>query len=412
MEHISGNDLPDQRTTSSGTMGALMGSLGAGALLMYFLDPRMGRRRRALLNDQLVHAERVMGRLARIAVDDLVHRATGLLAESKRRLRHPDATNAKIAARLRARLGRTVSHPHAIHLSVQQGRVVLTGPILKHEAAPLLRCIRGVPGVQDIDDRLTVYDKAGNIPALQGGLPRRGERPDFLQEKWSPSTRVLAGTLGAAVLTQGVRQGGALGLMAAVAGSAIALRAATNRKAGSLVGLGSGMDGFDAQKTVHVAVPVEQVYRFWADFTNFPRFMSRVREVTMLDENRSHWVVTGPAGMPVHWTAVMTRMEPDALIEWHTEPGSAVQHHGTVKFEANGNGGTRVHVQLRYLPPAGVFGHAVASFLSADPKSEMDQDLMRMKTTLETGHVAHDAAQRPSTRKAHATRAEISQTAA
>jgi len=69
-----------------------------------------------------------------------------------------------------------------------------------------------------------------------------------------------------------------------------------------------------------------------------------------------------------------------------------VQHEGEVRFEPE-NSGTRVTVCLCYVPPAGAFGHAVASLFGADPKSEMDADLMRMKTMIETGKRPHDAAQ-------------------
>jgi uncharacterized membrane protein len=65
-----------------------------------------------------------------------------------------------------------------------------------------------------------------------------------------------------------------------------------------------------------------------------------------------------------------------------------------VRFEPNGDGGTRVSVELSYIPPAGAFGHAVAAIFGADPKSEMDTDLLRMKSMVETGHPPHDAAQR------------------
>ena len=58
-------------------------------------------------------------------------------------------------------------------------------------------------------------------------------------------------------------------------------------------------------------------------------------------------------------------------------------------------GGTRIRVRLSYIPPAGAFGHAVASIFGADPKSEMDADLMRMKSMIETGNPPHDAARPP-----------------
>jgi len=65
-----------------------------------------------------------------------------------------------------------------------------------------------------------------------------------------------------------------------------------------------------------------------------------------------------------------------------------------VLFEPNENGGTEVTVRLSYNPPAGAIGHAIAKAFGADPKSEMDQDLMRMKAMIETGNVPHDAAKK------------------
>jgi uncharacterized membrane protein len=121
--------------------------------------------------------------------------------------------------------------------------------------------------------------------------------------------------------------------------------------------------------------------------------MHNVREVQVRDDV-SHWVVAGPAGVPVEWDAKLVDVVPDQLLKWRSTFDSAVKHEGCVRFEPNGHGGTRLTVRLRYVPPAGAFGHAVATIFGADPKTEMDADLLRMKTMIETGRAPHDAAQR------------------
>jgi uncharacterized membrane protein len=176
-----------------------------------------------------------------------------------------------------------------------------------------------------------------------------------------------------------------------VSGSALLARAAANRDLASLVGF--GRRGISVQKTIYVAAPVERVFDFWTDYQNFPRFMHHVRDVRPMADNRSHWVVAGPAGVPVQWTAEVTRVLPGELIEWRSISDSDVRHQGAVRFVATSDGGTRLSVHLSYLPPAGAFGHAVATMFGADPKTEMDADLMRMKSMIETGHPPHDAAQ-------------------
>jgi uncharacterized membrane protein len=104
--------------------------------------------------------------------------------------------------------------------------------------------------------------------------------------------------------------------------------------------------------------------------------------------------LAGPGGIPVEWEAVITRLEPNRLIAFQSVPGSMVEQHGTVRFKSNDEDKTVVDVKLSYYPPAGAVGHAIASLFGADPKSEMDADLMRMKSFIETGHQPHDAAER------------------
>lgn len=58
--------------------------LGLGAAAMYLLDPEQGRRRRALMRDQMTKARRVMRERASGKAQDLRNRAHGLAAETRR----------------------------------------------------------------------------------------------------------------------------------------------------------------------------------------------------------------------------------------------------------------------------------------------------------------------------------------
>ncbi len=120
--------------------------------------------------------------------------------------------------------------------------------------------------------------------------------------------------------------------------------------------------------------------------------MSNVKEVRDYGNNRSHWVVKGPGGMDVEWDADLVEYVPNRIIGWCSVRNATVGNEGTVRFEPVSDGGTRVDIRLSYTPPAGSLGHALASVFGADPKSRMDEDLMRVKTTLETGQPPHDAA--------------------
>lgn len=367
-------------------MNRILYSAAVGAVAMYFLDPQGGRRRRARTRDKVEHARRRLREAYDVTARDARHRMAGLQALSRRVLRRENnVSDQKLIGRVRAILGRYVSHPHAIDVSANDGQVTLSGPILEAEAQMLLGVVKHVPGARGVENRLALHKERGNVSSLQGGVARRGQRFELLQDNWSPSARLLVGTLGLGLLLRG-------GLLGRVGGAALLARAVTNLDFATLVGMGAAEDGIEVHKTICINAPVEQVFDFWSHFENFPNFMSRVRNVHVAG-NRSHWVVRGPGGVDVEWTSEVVRNEPNALIEWRSTPDSAVKHQGEVRFERSGDGGTRINVCMCYQPPAGAFGHAVAAMLGADPKSEMDADLMRMKSMIETGRRPHDAAQ-------------------
>jgi uncharacterized membrane protein len=146
-------------------------------------------------------------------------------------------------------------------------------------------------------------------------------------------------------------------------------------------------------RTVVVNRPIDEVYRFWQNFENFPRFMIHLKEVRSSGSGRSHWVAMGPAGTSVEWDAEVTQERPNELIAWRSLPGADVQNEGSVRFErAPGGRGTLVRVNLRYDPPGGAIGKAIATLTNAEPGQQVGDDLRRFKQLLETGEVVRSDA--------------------
>jgi uncharacterized membrane protein len=376
-----------------------LGGLGLGALLFYIFDPQMGRRRRALLADKF----RRFGHKTLDAVDvtsrDLKNRVVGFAAEARNLVTRDDTDDASdevLVQRVRSKLGALVGHPGSVEVAAENGRVTLRGPILASEIDGLIKGVSSLRGVADIENRLELHDTAKSVPGLQGQPAQRkgGEAFDVMQSNWSPATRLIAGTFGAASALWGARQLNLLGSAIATLGTAITTRALTNIEFKRLIGIGAGRNAVTTHKIINIAAPVEEVFNFWSNYQNFPLFMSNVRDVRSTGENRSHWVVAGPAGAPVEWDAVVTNYVPNESLGWKTTAESAIQHTGIVRFQTNPKGGTRLDIRMSYNPVAGAMGHAVAALFGADPKSEMDQDLARMKTMIETGIPPHDAARK------------------
>ena len=366
-----------------GSTRTLAKGLAIGAGVMYFLDRDQGRRRRARIRDLLRHELTTFEDAVERSARDLRNRTTGAVAGVRGRLRHDEADDLLVRDRVRSALGRVVSHPGAIDAGVHDGEVQLRGDVLASEHHRLLATVRRVRGVRTVTDEIRVHESAQDVPALQGGR-RREPRFEFGQENWTPAARMGAGLVGATVAFAGVRRGGVSGRLAGIAGLGLLARATANMPTKRLVGTGGGRRAVDVHKSIEIRAPVDVVFGFWSEFENFPRFMSHLRGVRKLDERRSHWVAAGPVGTSVEWDALVTEHVPNEVIAWRSVRGATVGSAGRVRFIPNGDEATRVDIHLTYNPPAGAIGHVVASVFGTDPKHAMDDDLVRLKTLLES----------------------------
>ncbi|MBV9870066.1 MAG: SRPBCC family protein [Frankiaceae bacterium] len=177
---------------------------------------------------------------------------------------------------------------------------------------------------------------------------------------------------------------------------------ASNGNGRSVAGSGIGeriqetvFGGKPVRKSITIGRSPGEVYAYWRQLENLPRFMRHLEEVDELDERRSHWVATAPMGMRVEWDAEITNDIEDTEISWRSVADSAVRHEGTVRFvPAPGGRGTEVHVELTYQPPAGPVGVAIAKLTGEEPEQQISEDLRRLKQVLETGGVAVSEATR------------------
>lgn len=132
-----------------------------------------------------------------------------------------------------------------------------------------------------------------------------------------------------------------------------------------------------------------EIYSFWRNFENLPRFMNNLKSVTVLDKKMSHWVGKGPLNTSPEWDAEVVSDMPNKSISWRSTEGSPVGTSGTVSFEnAVGGRGTLVHVSFDYTPPLGVVGHAVALLFGEDPKKQVHEDLHRLQQIVEAGEIS------------------------
>jgi uncharacterized membrane protein len=222
----------------------------------------------------------------------------------------------------------------------------------------------------------------------------KNERNVSDPERWIPVI------VGGALAAYGLKKRSVPGFLLSAIGGALVWHGVTRRpeenERNVSVPYGRGVR---VEKSVTINAPPEEVYGFWRNFENLPRFMHNLEAVEVHDARRSHWIAKGPAGTTVDWEAEIINEIPYELIGWRSVDGSKVDNAGSVHFKpAAGGRGTELKVILRYDPPGGVAGATLSKILGEDPARNVQEDLRRLKMLLETGEIATTEGQ-PSGRK-------------
>ncbi|MCI0463970.1 MAG: DUF2892 domain-containing protein [Gemmataceae bacterium] len=197
------------------------------------------------------------------------------------------------------------------------------------------------------------------------------------------SRRSLTG-IGLATLGGALLQRGATGHCNVYAALGLTTTEPTRPPATSVL----AQQGVKVEKRFTINRPAAELYQFWRNFENLPRFMNHLESVKTLSDTRSHWAARGPLGTQVEWDAEIINERPNELIAWRSLTGAEVDTAGSVHFlEAPGRRGTEVRVILKYDPPGGKLGALVAKLFGEAPEQQIQEDLRRFKQVMETGEI-------------------------
>lgn len=345
----------------------LLGGLVLGALAMYIADPSQGRRRRALLEDKFSSIRHQSSHALSNKLRDTRNRWSGLQAGVSQLLSRRDAKpidDHVLAARVRSRLGRSLPNLHQIEVTAQAGTVTLAGPVNAEEMSRLVHLAKAIPGVESVQHRLLEHSSQKPFRSAGAGL---------LQGR---SLLWLAGALGLYSLSRRSPMS-----LAAVTSLGLLARA-WNKAERNHRQLAFPLTMQEVEQMIDINAAPETVFDVWSNFENFPHFMSHVVEVRDLGQQRSHWVISGPDGMPLACDAVLTESERPRRQAWRTEHGN-----GSIQLQAI-EGGTRTTVRMAWQPTAGepnVFAHSDLGQMMAD-------GLQRLKQFIESGLPVRESA--------------------
>jgi uncharacterized membrane protein len=147
-------------------------------------------------------------------------------------------------------------------------------------------------------------------------------------------------------------------------------------------------------RTVTIARPRGELFAFWRDFQNLPRFMANLEKIEPAGDQPGHatWHIRGPAGKVYAVDTRIAREVDGELIAWRSTEESEIDTEGRVTFEdAPGDRGTRVGLIIAYKPKGGSIGQTIATLAGRSPELQARHDLKRFKMLMETGEIATPA---------------------
>ena len=252
---------------------------------------------------------------------------------------------------------------------------------------------RAVGNLIGVKDGHSIIQLFGLREILAGvGILSKRRPTEWLWGRVGGDALDLAG-LTSALFADDSDKGRVLGAIAAVAGvTALDLLCSEMHserpRRDRVLGDAPAQSGIHVRKSTTVNSSTDELYRFWRNFENFPRFMNHVKSVKDLGNGRSHWVVRAPVGAAVEWDAEMTEDQPGKRIAWRSVGEAQVPNSGSAEFRAApGNRGTEVHVELHYDPPAGTCGAIFARLFGQEPGHQLAHDLRYFKAFIETGEI-------------------------
>lgn len=210
--------------------------------------------------------------------------------------------------------------------------------------------------------------------------------------------RIGSVALGAGLLLSGLRGGLLRQLAFGLAGAALVRRGLTGHcDAYQALGIDAtepwrsrigvpARQGARVEERIAIDCYPAEIYRYWRNLANVPRFMRHLQAIERIDDAHWRWMAHGILGAPVEWEAEIVGDKENELIAWRSVPGSQIDTAGAVHFERSPDGhGTVVRVEMTYNPVGGKLGAALASLLEEDAQAKIQQDLRNLKAQMERG---------------------------
>jgi uncharacterized membrane protein len=206
-----------------------------------------------------------------------------------------------------------------------------------------------------------------------------GQQPD---NRMRGALQGLLAAGGSSLALYGRKRKNVIGTVLSIAGLGMVAGGVASIPIRRLILRNREQEAIEVEKTIEIDAPLEEVYRFWSDFENLPRFLSHVRHIQSLEGGRCRWRAGDPEDIELEWDTITTSQVPNELITWRSANDAPLRASGTARFRRSGPSGTRLSVRLAYSAP-GELSRKTANLLGESPLQQLDDDLVRMKKLIE-----------------------------
>lgn len=292
---------------------------------------------------------------------------------------------------VREKLDGLTPHATALHVTGENGCVILTGDVLTDERALIVREAATVEGVDAVVDLLDEHREPDGIPALVQRGPHLPTVPSvrsvrsLLARSMRPALRVAAAGAGLGAMAGGLRTRGTAGVSLGILGGVLfAAGLGGSSGAGAVADFTRLRRVIELDAAVVVNAPAEDVFATFRELHHAPRFMRHVRAVERRGANRYRWSVDGASGSPVSWDVEICALLFNRRLAWKSVRGARVRMAGDARFQRLAPDTTRVLVHLTYALPFGRDGRAIRALFGADPDVQLAEDLQRFEEIVET----------------------------
>lgn len=142
--------------------------------------------------------------------------------------------------------------------------------------------------------------------------------------------------------------------------------------------------GIEIERKIVVNQPADVLYQFWRGLDKLPGIMGGLKSITVLDQKRSHWVIVGPLGKNIEWDSELAEDVPNRQLGWRTVGKSDVHSTGAIEFSPCPDGrSTEVKLRLKYAPPGGRLGFALAKLFERKPVQQVEESMREFKKRME-----------------------------